>query len=153
MFLRFKLQDGRKKMAGKRFLGKVASSLCSTLGVKNFVKITLSHTISKINALLHFMQKFKMEAKNGAKTIFREKSPVHSADTLGVKNSVKIILSCTISELKEFLCFTQKFKTANKNGWKRIFGKITSSLWKYLGSQISPKSLYLALFQKLEIAS
>ena len=41
-----------------------------TLGVKNFVDIALSRTVSEINAVLHFIQKFKMAAKNGEKTIF-----------------------------------------------------------------------------------
>ena len=42
----------------------------NTLGVKNFAQIALSHTISEINAFLHFMKKFKMATKNGRKTIF-----------------------------------------------------------------------------------
>ena len=52
--------------------------------VKKFTEIALSHTVSKINAFLHFTQKFKMAAKNGGKTIF-EKSPDESANTLGGK--------------------------------------------------------------------
>ena len=47
-----------------------------TLRVQNFVEIAVSHTVSKINALLRFMQKFKMAAKSGGKTIFVKKSPV-----------------------------------------------------------------------------
>ena len=38
-----------------------------TPGVKNFVKIARSHTISEINAILLFTQKFKMATKNGGK--------------------------------------------------------------------------------------
>ena len=34
---------------------------------KNLVEIALSHTVSKINAFLHFVQKFKMATKNGGK--------------------------------------------------------------------------------------
>ena len=41
-----------------------------TLWVKNFVKIALSRTVSEIAAFLRFLQKFKMAAKNGWKTIF-----------------------------------------------------------------------------------
>ena len=41
-----------------------------TLRIKNFIKIALSQTVSKINAFLRFMQKFKMAAKNGRKVIF-----------------------------------------------------------------------------------
>ena len=41
-----------------------------TLWLKNFIEITLSCTVSEINAFLHFTQKFKMAAKNDGKTIF-----------------------------------------------------------------------------------
>ena len=41
-----------------------------TRRVKNFVKITLSRSISEINAFLRLTQKIKMAAKSGGKTIF-----------------------------------------------------------------------------------
>ena len=41
-----------------------------TLWVQNFVEITLSRTVSEINALLCFKQKFTMAAKSGTKAIF-----------------------------------------------------------------------------------
>ena len=41
-----------------------------TLWVANFVEIALSRTISEINALLRFTQKFKMAAESGGKMIF-----------------------------------------------------------------------------------
>ena len=47
------------------------------------------------NAILCFMQKFKIAAKNGWKKIFG-KSRQMTADTLGVKNFVKIVLSGTV---------------------------------------------------------
>ena len=59
------------------------------------------------------MQKFKMAAKNGGKTII-ENSCQLPADTLGVKISIVITLSCTVSKINAFLCFTQKFKMAAK---------------------------------------
>ena len=59
--------------------------------------------------------------------------PVDSAYTLGVEHFVKITLSCTISEINAFLCFTQKFKMAAKNGGKTIFGKVASRLYIYPG--------------------
>ena len=46
------------------------------------------------------------------------KSPVDPEDTLGVK----IALSHTVSEINEFLSFTQKFKMAAKNGGKTFLG-------------------------------
>ena len=41
-----------------------------TLGVKNFVEIAMSHSISEINGFLRFTQKFKMAAERVRKTIF-----------------------------------------------------------------------------------
>ena len=63
-----------------------------TLRVQNFVEIALSHTIFEMNALLRFMQKFKMAAKSGGKVIF-VKSRQYTLDTLGVENFDKIALS------------------------------------------------------------
>ena len=64
-----------------------------------------------------------MAAKSGGKTIFCEIMPVESADTLWVKNFVKIALSLSISEINTFFHFMQKFKMAAKSGGKTIFGK------------------------------
>ena len=53
-----------------------------------------------------------MAAKSGGKTSFCENSPVDSADTLGVKNFVKITLSHSVSEINTFLrenVFWRKF--------------------------------------------
>ena len=43
---------------------------------------------------------------------FGKNLPVDFADTLRVKNFVKIALACFISEINVFLHFTQKFKMA-----------------------------------------
>ena len=66
-----------------------------TLWGKNVVEIALSLTVSKINAFLRFMQKFKMATKNGGESDFCKKSPADLADTLQVKNFVEIALSQT----------------------------------------------------------
>ena len=50
-----------------------------TLRVQNFVKITLSDTVSEMNVLLRFMQKFKTAAKSGGKASFAKKLPLNSA--------------------------------------------------------------------------
>ena len=52
------------------FFKKLPVDSAYTLWVKNFVEIALSRTISDINALLHFTQKFKIAAKSGGKVIF-----------------------------------------------------------------------------------
>ena len=52
---------------------------------------------------------------------FLGKKPSDSADTLQVKNFVKIDLCCTVSEIIVLLRFTQKFKMAAKNGRENDF--------------------------------
>ena len=48
---------------------------------------------------------------------------VVSAYTLCVNYFMEISLSCIVSEINTFLCFTQKLKMATKNGGKTISGK------------------------------
>ena len=77
-----------------------------------------------MNAFWHFTQKFKMAAKNGRKTILGQELKDDSVDTLGVNKTLgEIALSGTISKINVFFSFTQKFKTAAKNGRKTILGK------------------------------
>ena len=64
------IQDGCQNWWEINFWGKMAVVCTDSLQVKNFVEITLSHIVSKINVFLHFTQKFKMAAKNGRKAIF-----------------------------------------------------------------------------------
>ena len=117
------IQDGRQKMAGnvlsmlprnlrwptkmsgKQFLAEVASRF------QNFVEIALSCTVIKINAFLHFTQKFKTSAKNGRENYFCENAPVHPVDTCYtqkfkmVNNFVEIALSHTVSEILKIFHF------------------------------------------------
>ena len=58
--------------------------------------------IPKINAFLHVTQKFMMAAKKWQQSDFCEMSPVHSEDTLPVKNFIKIALSRTVSKMHAF---------------------------------------------------
>ena len=62
----------------------------NTLWVQNFVKIALSRTISKINALYAEIQD---GSQKWLESDFCEKSSVDFADTLRVQNFVKITLS------------------------------------------------------------
>ena len=55
---------------------------------------------------------------------FLGKWPFDSADTLRVKNFVKINLSHTVSEINMYWRFTQKFKMAAKNGQETDFWEI-----------------------------
>ena len=65
-----RIQDGYQKWQQSNFCEMLPVHSADTLWVKNFIKITLSRTVSKKNACLHFTQKFKMAAKNGRKVIF-----------------------------------------------------------------------------------
>ena len=134
------------KVAGKRFLRKVASRLCRyPVG-----QIALSRSVSKINAFLCLTQKFKMAAKSGGKMFFFcDKMPVGSADTLRVKNFVEIAPSCSVSEINTFLYFTQKFKMAAKSSRKMIFEEsCQQTLQIPCGSKILSKLLYLSPFPR-----
>ena len=64
VFLLFFMQKFKMaaKMAGKRFWEKSPVHPENTMGIKNFDEIIPSRTISEINVVLHFMQKFKMAA-------------------------------------------------------------------------------------------
>ena len=84
------IQDGRQKIVGKRFLGKLPVVSVDTLGVKNFNEITLSRTISKIYPFYHEIPDGRQKWQE---IDFWEKSPVDPADTLWDKNFYKITLS------------------------------------------------------------
>ena len=64
------IRNGFPKLRETDFWEKSPVDSADTLVFKNFAKITASFTFCEINVLLHFMQKFKMAAKNGGKTIF-----------------------------------------------------------------------------------
>ena len=64
------IQDGREKWRESDFREMSPVDSADNLQVKHFVEIALSRTVSEINAFLHFIQKFKMAAKNCGKTIF-----------------------------------------------------------------------------------
>ena len=59
-------------MEGKQFWGKLQNDCVDNQEVNNFAKITLTCTVSKINAFLFFTQKFKIDIKNGGKMIFEK---------------------------------------------------------------------------------
>ena len=68
-------------MGGTRFFGKSPVDSADTLRVKNFIEITLSHSVSKINGFLCYMQKLKMAAEVAGKR-FLGKVGSDSAATL-----------------------------------------------------------------------
>ena len=59
------IQDGRQNWRENDFCEKLLVDFADTQRVKNFIKITLSHTVFKIFTLFHFPQKSKMAAKSG----------------------------------------------------------------------------------------
>ena len=105
-------------VAGKRFLGKVSNrSICIFFSFKH--RNSRSRTNPEINAFLYFTQ-IQDGRQKWRKSDFCEMSPVHSADTLWVKNFVEIALSHTVSNINALLRFMQLFKMAAKNGGKVV---------------------------------
>ena len=51
----------------------VAVDPAYTLWVENFVLITVSHTVSEMNAILRFIHTFQMVAKNGRNMIYNKR--------------------------------------------------------------------------------
>ena len=84
-----KIQDGCQKWRENNFCKKSCSSPADTLWVKNFVKIALSHSVSKINTFLHLTQEFKMAAKKWLENNFCKQSPVDLQIPWGSKISSK----------------------------------------------------------------
>ena len=64
------IQDGRQKWRESDFWKKSPVDSAYAPWAKNFVEIVRSHTVSEINVLWCFRQKFKMVAKYGRKMIF-----------------------------------------------------------------------------------
>ena len=95
---------------------------------------------------LIFTQKFKISHRFRDKSVFAfyteiqdgrqkwresnifEMSPVHSADTLGVKNFIKIALYLTVSTINALLRFTQKFKMEEKRFLRKVTSKYAYTL-------------------------
>ena len=60
-----KIQDGRQKCQKLKIFPLSIAHSCTTLRVKNSLKIALSLTVFEIFTLFHFSQKSKMAAKSG----------------------------------------------------------------------------------------
>ena len=94
------IQDGWQKWRENYFWKKPPVNSGDALAIKNFDQIAVSHTVSQINEFLRFMQKFKMAAKNGRKTIFGKTRQL----TLGIP--------CTVFEIFRLFYFPLKSKMA-----------------------------------------
>ena len=101
------IQDGHQKWQESDFWEKSPVDSAYTLQIKNFVEITLSHTVSKINALLRFTQKIQDGRQKWRESHFCEMSPVDSPYTLCVKNFVEISLSRTFSKISGFAFYAE----------------------------------------------
>ena len=117
-----------------------------TLWVQNFVKIALSRTVSEINVLLRFTQKFKMAAKSGGKAIFSRKVasrlciyPVGPKfrRNLSISHHFQDKCACVLHRNSRWLL---------KVAGKRFLLKVASRL--FIFPKISSKSLYLAPFPR-----
>ena len=97
-------QDGHQKWCGNNFWKKIPDD-CNTLGIKNFVIIL--HCIRDKCAFV-----FYTEIQDGCQKLrennFWTKLPDDSVDTQGLKNFVKIALSCTVYEILKILLLLRK---------------------------------------------
>ena len=100
-----------------------------TLRVKNFVEIALSRYVFRDKPAFAFYTEIQDGHKKWRENYFWEKRLIHSSDTLWVKNFVEIALSRSVSKIKVFLNFTQKFKMAGKRFWERSLIDSAGTLW------------------------
>ena len=116
---------------------KSAVDSADTLGVKKFVEIVLSHTVSEINAFY---------AKN--KQFFSKKwqMTLHKP-TVRVRNFAEIALSCTVSETLKVFHFQQK----NHGVYQSLIGQpfCNGSLPKVNDFQTSISQTYLPNFMRI----
>ena len=102
---------------------------------------SILHRFRDKSFFLCFKQKFKMASKNSGKTNFWRKST-------RAKTFAEIALYRTISKINAFLRFMQKIKRPPKMVGKQFLRKSSDYSVDTLGSKISSKSLYLALFPR-----
>ena len=95
-----------------------------TLLTKNFVEITLSHTISKINTFLDFMQNFKMATKMMKKE-FLAKSATSLCIYPVCQIFFKIALSSTVFQDKCILAFNAEIQDGHQK-W------LENNIWQNL---------------------
>ena len=126
------IQDGHQKWQQSNFCEMSPVHSSDTLWVKNLIKITLSQTVSKINALYAEIQDGhqKWREKNVLND-FCEKLPLDSADNLQIRNFVEITLSPTVSKINVFCILWRNLRWPPKNGGKVIFAKCRRSLCRY----------------------
>ena len=72
------------------------------LGVKNFVEMAVSRTVSEINA---FYAEIQYGRQKWWENHFLQKVADNSTHTLRVKNFVQVALSHTVSEINRFMHF------------------------------------------------
>ena len=85
------IQDGHQKWREKDFWENSPVDSLDTLWVKKFVKITLSRTVSEINAFFCVLRRNSRWRQKWQENDFRETSPVDSADTCRSKSSSKLL--------------------------------------------------------------
>ena len=111
-FLRFKQKFKMvTKNGGKMIFGKShhLTLQIPCLEVKNFDQITVSHTVSQINA---FCSEIQDGHQKWQENDFWGNSPVDSGDTLALKNFNEIALSRTVFKIFTLFYFPLKFKMA-----------------------------------------
>ena len=124
---------------------------CTTLWVKNSLKIALSLTVFEILTLFYFPLKSKMAAESDENWI-SPLSPKDYCTTLWVKNSLKIALSLTVFEILTLFHFPRKSKMAAKSGENWNFPNLHRTLLYLLWVKNSLElTLSLTVFEILTL--
>ena len=113
------IQDGRQKWRENFFQKKSPVHYTDTLWVKNFRQNRSILLCFRDKRVFAFYAEIQDGRQKWRENDFREKSPVHSADTLWVKKFAEI----APFPINAFLHLTQKFKMAAKSGGKMNFAK------------------------------
>ena len=111
------------KSGGKTFFCKKSPvDSADTVRVKNFIEISLSCSVSEINAFFLFYANSRWPPKVAGKRFFG-KIPVDSADTLRIKNFIKIAVSCSVPEINMFFAFYAEIQDGRQKWRENDFAK------------------------------
>ena len=121
---------------------------CSTLPVKNLLKITLSLTVSGTFTIFYFPQKFKMAAKSCQNGNFSLLLRILLYCSMGQKFAQNRSISYGFRDIYNFL-FSNKLQDGRQK-WRKLkfFFFVQDTIELPYGSKINSKSFYLFQFSR-----
>ena len=123
------------KMAGKQFLGTIASSLCNYPGGQKFCRnCSLSHCL-RDKCIFAFYAEIQAGCQKWCENDFWGKLPHDSEDTLGTKILTNLLYLTPFARYMHFCVLGRNSRWPPKIAGKRFLGKVASSLCLYPGGQ------------------